>query len=199
MPAESPYLKIPIMANLTSLYLAPIDPLARPEPTAIKKLLEKLGVLDGPLGTNRFTAGEGFTRHVIYAGCSPYLVTEPPADGSLQFCHVALHGPYPEPRLVTGPNTVAPRCPACRARFKDWRGRLATWQQAPENIHCEQCGKQTAAYTLDWREHAIGGRYLIELRNVYPGEASPSDRLMAQLSQTSGFDWRHAWAAYLTA
>lgn len=187
------------MANLTSLYLAPLDPLACPEPTAIKKVLQTLGVVNGSLGANRFAAGEGFTRHVIYAGCSPYLVTTPPVDGSLQFCHVALHGPYPEPCLVTGPNTVAPRCPVCRTRLKGWRERLATWRQQSETVHCGHCDEHTETYALDWREHAIAGRYLIELRNVYPGEASPSDRLMEQLSQISGFDWRYAWAAYLTA
>ena len=190
------YAKIPAMATLTSLYLAPEDPLATPEPTAVEQTLHALDVIGHVLGPHTYAAGDGFTRHVIYAGCAPYLVTEPPADGSLQFCHVALHGPHPEPRLVTGPNTVPPRCPTCRSRIGAWRERLATWRREAGYTSCDACGASWAVYALDWREHAIAARYLIELRNVYPGEANPSDRLMTQLRQCSGMAWRHAWAAY---
>ena len=186
------------MATLTSLYLAPEDPMASPQAAAVEKTLNTLEVIGRALGPNTFAAGAGFSRHVIYAGCSPYLVTEPPADGGLQFCHVALHGPYPSPQLVTGPNTVAPRCPGCRAKIGTWREQLADWQRETTSPGCGVCGKTWAVYELDWREHAVAASYLIELRNVYPGEANPSDLLMERLGQQTKTVWRHAWAAYFT-
>ena len=38
---------------------------------------------------------------------------------------------------------------------------------------------------------------LVELRNVFPAEAAPSDLLMQQLREATGSAWRYAWAAYL--
>jgi hypothetical protein len=52
---------------------------------------------------------------------------------------------------------------------------------------------------LDWRQHALCGRLLIELRNVFPGEAAPSDTLLRELRLATGSDWRFAWAGYLAA
>ena len=109
---------------------------------------------------------------------------------------MALHGPFELPRLVTGPNTVKPRCPGCRGRFDDWRDRLPGWQSGEPAI-CTGCGGSWPAWALDWREHAIGGRVLVELRNVFPGEAIPSDLLLRRLKEATAIRWRYAWAAYL--
>jgi len=185
------------MSQTSSLYLAPADPNSAPDTQRVRQALADLDIIAGKLGPASYRAGEGFSRHVIFAGCSPYLVMQPPEDGSLNFCHVALHGPYAGPRLVTGPNTVKPRCPGCRARFNDWREHLQAWQAGIERASCSSCGQQCSPSELDWRNHAISARVLVELRNVFPGEASPSDQLMYGLKTATGEDWRHAWAACL--
>jgi hypothetical protein len=159
--------------------------------------LSDLEIVGAARNATDFLAGEGFSRHVVFAGCSPYLVMQPPGDGSRRFCHVAVHGPFPRPRLVTGPNTVKPRCRACRARFSDWRERLDDWVRVNDEANCTACGQLSSVHELDWRDHAISGRLLVELRNVFPGEASPSDLLMHSLQTQTGQDWLYAWAAYL--
>jgi hypothetical protein len=184
------------MSTLTSLFLAASDPLACPDRVAVEQVLRELALIGRGLAPGRYAAGEGFARHVVFAGCSPHLVMEPPPNGSRQFCHVALHGPFDTPRLVTGPNTVKPRCPGCRARFADWREQLATWRLGGA-ARCERCGENWPAHALDWRQHAISARLLVELRNVFPGEASPGDLLMQRLAEATGQPWRYAWAGYL--
>ena len=185
------------MSQATSLYLAPAPPDSAPEIEPVRQALAHLNIIADSLGPDSYRAGEGFSRHVIFAGCSPYLVMQPPEDGGLNFCHVALHGPYAKPRLITGPNTVKPRCPACRARFNDWRAHLRAWQAGIEPARCGNCGQQFSPSALDWRNHAISACMLVELRNVYPGEASPSDQLMQGLEKATGENWRYAWAASL--
>jgi hypothetical protein len=185
------------MSQPTSLYLAPADPWSAPEIGKVKQTLDALDMTGAKLGPNSLAAGKGFSRHVVYAGCSPHLQMQPPEDGSLQFCHLALHGPYARPRLVTGPNTVAPRCPSCRTRFPDWRERLAGWTDASDETRCRACGTISPACELAWRGHAVSGRVLVELRNVFPGEASPSDQLIQSLQEQTGEVWRYAWAACL--
>ncbi len=180
----------------TSLFLAPLAPMSVPDLHGVRQVLHELELAGRRLGRDVYAAGAGFSRHVVYAGCSPHLVLEPPGDGSQAFCHVALHGPYPVPRLVTGPNTVKPRCPACRARFADWQARLAEWRAGSAAL-CSGCGRTWAVHDLDWRGHAVSGRVLLEMRNVFPGEATPSDRLLHALAQQTGEDWGYAWAGYL--
>ena len=92
--------------SLSSLYLAPDDPQSAPTSMARRFVLHELGLIGRPLAPKTYSAGEGFQTDVIYAGCSPSWRMQPSHDGSLQFCHVALHGPYAQPRLVTGPGTV---------------------------------------------------------------------------------------------
>lgn len=185
------------MPNPTSLFLAPADLEAAPPREPIIRLLADLAITDSPIDGNTFTAGDGFSRHVVFAGCSPHLVMTPPTDGSLAFCHVAAHGPFIRPYLVVGPNTVKPRCPACRARFDDWRTALDGWREADASADCPSCGQRWQPGQLDWRGHAISGCMLIELRNVFPGEASPSDVLMLRLQDATEVDWRYAWAGSL--
>ena len=185
------------MSQATSLYLAPSEIDAAPDFPGVRRLLSDLDIIADELAPSIFRAGDGFSRHVVYAGCAPYLLMQPPQDGSLNFCHVALHGPFRHARLVTGPNTVKPRCPLCRTRFEDWRSRLADWQHNHVTARCAGCGQAFRPTLLDWRGHAISGRVLIELRNVFPGEASPSDRLLQRLSDETGLDWQYAWAGYL--
>lgn len=198
MPGTPRWAKIGGMPEPSSLFLAPVNTESTPALEGVLEVLKGLGISAEALGSGVFAAGDGFSRHVVYAGCAPYLVMQPPEKGSLQFCHVAVHGPYPEPRLVTGSNTVKPRCPACRARVDDWRRHLAAWQAGAANATCAACGKVWRPDQLDWRNHAIAGRILIELRNVFPGEASPSDLLLQRLAERTNEDWHYAWAAYLS-
>jgi hypothetical protein len=189
------------MPEPTSLFLAPADPDAGPDPAPVVRVLEELGVIAAPLGVaapgRRFVAGPGFARHIVFAGCSPYLVTTPPADGSLEFSHVVVHGPWDLPRLCTGPNTVKPRCPACRARFADWRDRLQDWLQPGADATCPACGAVFPVRRLDWRGHAVSGRLLLEFTRVFAGEAAPDDTLVAGLTRATGVDWNYGWAGSL--
>lgn len=188
---------IEAMATPTSLFLAPADVQASTQRDPVISVLRDLEIIGDEIERDTFSAADGFSRHVVYAGCSPHLVMRPPADGSRQFCHVAVHGPFDEPRLVTGPNTVKPRCPVCRTRFDNWRSVLQGWQAGHQRAGCPGCAHRWRPYELDWRGHAIAGRILIELRNVFPGEASPSDLLTLALQQATGTAWRYAWAGYL--
>ena len=176
-----------------SLYLFPDDPLQAPDARAVLAALTELhlpGTLlsEAPL-KQVFSAGEGFARHVVYAGCSPYLRFEPEAPHDRDFCHLALLGPYEEPQVLTGENTVRPRCPHCRSRLPDWQQALRAGR-----LPCPACGRELADWAWDWRQHAARGRVFVELRNVFPGEASPSDQLLGRLREQTGTAWAYAWA-----
>lgn len=198
LPTRPYWATIAMVTATSSLYLAPTDLDSAPVRNTIENLLSELGVTGAHLGPVSYLAGAGFARHVVFAGCSPHLVMEPPPEGGNGFCHVALHGPFDRPRLVTGPNTRAPRCPACRTPVDNWYETLFGWRTLAEPAVCDRCGLRASPLRLDWRRQAVVGRVLIEFRNVFPGEATPSDRLMESLHELSGTGWRYAWAASLS-
>jgi hypothetical protein len=177
-----------------SLYLSPAIPHEAPARQTVYAGLSEL-LMCGPLlfeapEKRVFAAGAGFARHVIYAGCSPHLRFEPAEPHDRDYCHLALLGPYATPMVITGENTVKPRCPHCRARRAGWQDPVVHAQRTT----CPECAAKSWPWELDWRQQAAAGRFLIELRNVFPGEASPSDRLLASLRQHTGMDWNYAWA-----
>lgn len=172
-----------------SLYLFPSKPHDSCDAELAISVLQALRIIAAPLTARVWQAGEDFAQHVVFAGCSPYLRFEPAEPGDTRFCHVALHGPDVKPRIITGQNTVKPRCPSCRTRLPDWQTRIAA-----EARPCPGCDTLLDAVDLDWRQHAAIGCLMVELRNVFPGEASPSDQLMQALNEASGFEWRYGWA-----
>jgi hypothetical protein len=180
-----------------SLFLHPSDPWPTPPDAAIVlAVLAELDILGGPHATAAWLAGDGLLRHITFAGCSPHLEFTPPADGSSQFCHLALLGPFETPRLFTGPHTVKPRCPSCKTRVADWQPLATAFAADPgKPWQCPACGARHGIETLRWRRHAVFGRLLVEIRSVFPAEGVPSDQLLAALAKATGVAWDYGWAA----
>jgi hypothetical protein len=183
--------------NTGSLFLHPSDPwFAPPDSASVVATLTGLDMLGAPCGEATWLAGDGLMRQIIFAGCSPHLEFTPPADGGSNFCHLALLGPFDRPRMFTGPNTLKPRCPACKTRVADWRPLAEAFRADPASPwQCPACGAIQGIETLRWRQHAVFGRLLVEIRNVFPAEGVPSDQLLSALEETTGVAWHYGWAA----
>jgi hypothetical protein len=178
-----------------SLYLFPAQPHAAPPPRrAVREVLGELGCIAGPLTGGGFAVGQAFLQLVTFAGCSPHLVFTPPAPGSRDFCHLELLGPYRAARMYTGPHTAGPRCPHCNARLRAWQAMREAWQ-AGSAWPCPACGQAATVERWRWRRQAAFGRLLIVVRQVFPSEGVPSDRLLTALAQATGTTWDYAWAA----
>lgn len=178
--------------QLHSLYLAPKSPAERPALDTVADTLRVLEVIGAGIGEQTYRVGSGFSQHVVFAGCSVQLVTDPPAGGGPEFSHLVLHGPFQTPLLVTAATQVRPRCPRCRHRVD----RVAIPLEAQATWTCPACSFVSAACELDWRHYGLCGRVLIEVVNVFPGEASPSDTLMRAIEDATSVAWRHAWALH---
>ena len=179
-----------------SLFLFPEDPfLVPPAHGQIPALLQSLGITGAILDENSYLVGENFLRHITFAGCSPHLVLAPPEDGCGNFSHLTLHGPFDRLRLFTTTNRSKPRCPQCRLGITGWQEVLPLWLQDPAaSWQCRGCGHTGAVASLDWRQYAAVGRLLLEIHNVFPGEAFPGDVLMREIQTATECSWRHGWA-----
>lgn len=181
-----------------SLYLFPRNHRITPPRTVklIAVLLET-GFIGDPLGDSIYLSGSELTKHITFTGCSPHLEFTPPANGSRDFCHIAIHGPYDRPRMITGPHTQKPRCPNCDQRASDWHVLETAWHASGEiaRYPCPSCGVANAIDQWRWRRHAAFGRLLIAVRSVFHGEGVPSDAFMHLLHDQTGVAWEFGWAA----
>lgn len=161
------------------------------EPPPLPPLIERLrgiGFLGAPLEQGGFLVGERFMQLVSFMGCSPFLQLEPPADGSDRFCRILFDGPLPRPRVHPDRSGRPPRCPHCRGAVSEWRERF----KGEGEIACRHCGGVQTLDSLDWGRYAGAGRLFMEVREIYPGDGTPSDTLLACL-QDAGTGWHWFW------
>lgn len=181
-----------------SLYLFPIDARTPAPPTAlVRQALHDLALIGEPLNQAAFAVGPQFTRHIVFAGCSPQLVYTASRPDDLNFCHLAILGPYKKVRLITGPLTRRPRCPKCGERAAAWQELESAWQAGGEGARaaCTACGRESLILAWRWQRQAVFGRLLLAVRGVFPSEAVPSEALLDALSRTTGRAWDYGWAA----
>lgn len=184
-----------------SLYLQPQSPYSDySDLNALQGLLSDLQFIQNPPQTasgpsaakDFFLCGEQFPQLVTFMGCSPHLVFTPPADGSDKFCHIKIHF-FEQPRILTGQQTAPPRCPGCRFRISEWKVPVNEWRQDNEQIDwvCPGCQETCKLFDWDFRQSGGSGRLFIEVKNIFPGEAVPVDKLLNQLKQLTGESWQY--------
>ncbi|MDZ7804084.1 hypothetical protein [Thiohalophilus sp.] len=187
-----------MFSSLPSLLLYPLDPDYRPaDPPALIELLQQSGLIGDTLEDlpgERYQAGPAFLQHISFLGCSPAVEFEPQAPGSDQFCHVGLR--YSEQlQFRGGPQQVQVYCRQCRHREENWADIIDAWQVDPDRYRysCPRCGAESAATELNWRKSGAFARLFIELYNIYPHEAVPTDGILKRLRDATGVDWKYIY------
>ena len=166
-------------------------PITREAPLA---RMVKLGLIGAAFGNRpgSYLTGPRFLQLITFLGCSPHLQLEPPADGSKDFCHIRLRGPFETPRLLCAGNSRPPRCPCCGKGLTHWRQLEVGWSNglSDQKIVCPSCGQSAPPADLNWRRKAGFGHYFIEITGIFPEEAVPLPALMEGL-RGDGADWRY--------
>jgi len=179
-------------AHTGRLLLTMQAPFALPDRTVLEAVLATKGFLGARLASraDAFLVGDRFLQLVTFAGCS-VRVELSPTDGS-PFCHIRIAGPFGSPIFVHGRNTRPPRCPICRSPLQDWKLPLALWEPvAAADIQCSACGGKKPPWDFDWKEKAGFGRLLVQVEDVFPGEATPTPELMNLLTRSAQGEWCH--------
>lgn len=171
------------------LVLTPSDAWAAADRTRLHDALAAVGLLGAPLGgpPGAYRIGPQFLALITFAGCAVHIETETRDDSIRPFTHVRLGDPLAEVRLRVGRNTRLPRCPTCRERLADWRAALDLGQP----LTCPACATATPACDWDWRAQAGCGRLFVDIEEVFPGEALPTQALMGALEALGAGPWRH--------
>ncbi len=144
----------------------------------------------------RYLTGDQFLSFITFMGCSPYIVFDPPSDGSLDFCHIQLSPIYTATQFRGASHNVFARCPQCRKRINNWEPAIAKWRtnSAATAFHCDKCHAENPLYQLGWRHTAGFARMFMDVYSIYPHEGVPTDSLFALLENVSGTPWHYFYA-----
>jgi len=184
--------------SLPSLLLYPADSQYQIDSsTSLVRSLQAAGLIGEPLADlpgERYQAGPAFLQHISFLGCSPAVEFEPEQPGSEQFCHVGIE--YSDQlQFHGGPNQVQVHCRECRSRETQWQDIISGWRDDRENhvYTCPECGAETHAIELNWRKTGAFARVFIELFNIYPHEAVPTDGILQLLRKETGVEWKYIY------
>ena len=174
------------------LIICPTAPYDAPEQaTDIKQALIDIGLLANEFEDNSYYAGTDFITLIMFLGCSPNIQLSP-GDGNA-FIYIRFSDISANSQQLGHGNSVAPGCPVCKSRLKDWK-KTRNWQLADSKITCQQCNTQSCLADLKWRQEGSYGRFSISIMNIYAHEAVPADIVFQTLKKTSGFEWTYFYA-----
>jgi hypothetical protein len=172
------------------LILAPRDPQACPDRDRLSRALSEAGFIADPIADQEaaFHVGPEFLGLIAFVGCAVAITSDPVCGGP--FCHVVVPPAALRPCFCHGRNTRAPRCPSCRGRLSDWQSQIENGASRSEaGIACPSCGKSHPMWSWDWKQQAGFARQIIQVEEIFPGEAVPTRGLLDLLEQTSGCVW----------
>ena len=155
--------------------------------------LQTSGLIDESFtyqGKPHYRPGEHFLELVTFLGCSPVVSLGEPGLTGEDFCHISLIASQETPSFLHGDNIKSPRCPKCRHTYQDWQGIIQLWQQE-QPITCPQCGNESQAHELKWRQCAGFLRQGIIIWGIFEGEAVPSEQLLQVLEESSNLRWSY--------
>lgn len=181
------------MIENKSLVLHPLDCNEQPDLKLLTDILQNLKFIESPLdGTpDSYLVGDYFLQLIIFLGCSPSVELAPSEEGK-SFCHVGFIQPENPPQLIISKHTNNPRCPSCRKEMADTKNIIEQWQKDKSvQWSCSGCDFNGATKNLNWRHSAGVASFFIEVNNIFPNEAVPSDELMSALQEATNGEWRY--------
>ena len=143
------------------------------------------------LENESYYVGDNFLKLITFLGCSPYIQIEPEEGASDSFCCIVLSDLSNEICFRFLARDVTARCPKCRKNLDSWQNWLNQWKESSGSfvVECEHCSSRLSLFDLNWRHSAAFARCFIDIWNIYPQEAIPTEELLQKLSEATGEDW----------
>jgi hypothetical protein len=153
--------------------------------------LIKGGLISAGINRNTFLAGDAFIELLSFLGCSPSISLKP-SDGD-HFCHVIIKPVQSDVHCLGHTVTAMPRCPHCKQKLPDWQ-QTPDWQLGATTRTCPGCHTITAMQNLNWKQECAYGRMAVDIINIHPFEAVPSEELLNALHDATRVEWSYCYA-----
>ena len=190
----------PSSNHVGRLILAPRDAEVCPDRDRLVRILSEAGFIAERIPDRdwAYLVGPEFSALLAFVGCAVAIESDPRTGGP--FCHVVVPPASVNPRWCHGRNTRAPRCPGCRARLSDWPLRVEQFEESASMpgadrqetaVDCPTCGEARPIRSWDWKRQGGFARLLIQVEEIFPGEAVPTEGFLRLLERATGCAWRY--------
>ena len=118
---------------------------------------------------------------VNYLGCSPAI-----SSGNVESQVRILD--FEKPKALGGLSIETIRYPRCKHPISDPQALVARYRPAA-SWQCAECGNAGDFHEINWRKSFGYSAIFVEISAIFPKEALPADKLLAELSACSGHSW----------
>lgn len=164
---------------------------SQPETGSIIIALKNCGLISGETLREKYLSGKAFIELLSFLGCSPNICLTPQDDDN--YCHIIIKPPQAIIHCLGYTATAVPRCPKCKNKISNWR-QTENWQRGETACTCHHCNTTTAMQSLIWKQECAYGCMAIEIINIHPFEAVPSENLLRVLHDATGVEWDYSYA-----
>ncbi len=151
---------------------------------SVEKLIEKLCAIEF-LKTNSqssYIAGDQLMDYITFLGCSPSLKLGE-FNSTINFYH------FDKVTGMGGSSIETIKYPGCKHSVKQPASLVSDISKQP-NWLCPVCGQQGKIKDINWRKSAGFSNIFIEISQIFPKEAIPSDKLTGILEEISKTKWK---------
>jgi hypothetical protein len=139
-----------------------------------------------------YLCGAEYLNYMTYLGCSPHIIFHPDDNGPLTL--IKTHTSSLRPVCMGHTRNIKPKCPSCKKMISDWK--IKNWEQPDTQIICPDCESHHSMSDLKWRNECVYTSFAIEITQVHPHEAVPSEKLMNLLEALTNFNWDFGYIEY---
>ena len=122
---------------------------------------------------------------VTFLGCSPNLNHDLKTDIQIQV--------KPNLNAYGGDSIEKIICPNCKKKIQEPSKLIKNYSKNTEWIS-DCCQKQILLEDINWRKSAGFSQTFIQISNIFPKEAIPSDDLLKLLSTFSNSNWKYFYS-----
>lgn len=133
----------------------------------------------------QYVPSTSFMSLITFLGCSPNLNHDIETKISINLTH--------KKQALGGDSIVKLSCPNCQQKITDPTTLLKNYQTSP-NWLSSCCKNKIALEEINWRKSAGFSHTFIQISNIFPKEAIPSDDFMLLLFQFSQSHWNYFYS-----
>jgi len=144
--------------------------------------LDEIDFISIQTGSQQLPVGSKLMDYITFLGCSPALQRGEIESG------INIHH-FNQLTGVGGKSIQTIRYPGCKHPVHEPENLVTSYPEV-EKWKCPMCGNEGKTEQIQWRKSAGFSTIFIEISQIFPKEAVPSDKLLNALHKFTNLHWQ---------